>query len=157
MGFNAQEVAPDLAYDFTRYKGGKGTSPEPSNELLIQFTRKYRTYVDTYHRIMKARVLAEKERLDALSDADVKAEMLALAEKPFEEVSAQIFDEMALAVPDSEQLKRVREMCEMIEEVFQGVPSADDIEKLPALTKARYFGWVVGQLLDPESGAAVTS
>ena len=157
MGFDAKEAAPDLTYDFSRYGGGKGTSPEPSNEALIVFTRKYRSYVDAFHRQMKAKMLAEKERLDAMTEADVKAEMLRLADLPFEELSAQVFDEQATAVPTADQLKRVREMCEMIAEVFQDIPTADDIEKLPALTKARYFGWVVGQLLSPELEAAATS
>lgn len=157
MGFNAQEAAPDLSYDFTRYHGGKGTSPEPSNEKLITFTRKYRAYMEALLRQARAKATEEQERLQCMSGDEAKARMLQWAKMSHEELAEAAWDEMVSALSDEEQLKRVREMADMIAEVFDNIPTADDIMKLPAITKSAYFGWVVGQLLDPESGAAGTS
>lgn len=157
MGFKAEEAAPDLAYDFTRYGGGKGTSPEPSNEKLVVFQRKYRAYIEALHRTLRAKALMEDARLDEMSGEEAKAEARRLAGISFEDAQTEVWDEMTKAMPDEEHLARVRQMAEMVEEVFDGIPLADDIMKLPAITKARYFGWVVGQLLNPESEAAGTS
>lgn len=157
MGFKAEEAAPDLAYDFTRYKGGKGTSPEPSNEKLIVFTRKYRAYVEAMVRQARAMDQRFRDESNEMTPDQAKAEMVRWATMSFEDASAAVWDEYVQLMPDEEQLARVQEMANMVAEVFDNIPTAEDIMKLPALTKARYFGWVVGQLMNPESEAAATS
>lgn len=156
-GFKADEAVEKLEWDFTRYNGGRGVSGEPSHEALVRFQRKYGAFVEALRRYGQAIQLREQKRLDAMSEEERRAELERLAASSFEDLRAEAWEQGMALLPDEERAGRVREMTEMVAEVFENNPSVEQIEKLPGRVRAAYFGWVVGQLINPESGAVGTN
>lgn len=157
-GFNAAEAVPKLDWDFTKYvKGAKGCSPEPSADALYEFNAQYRTLVEGVVQSKKAAAILESKRTGKLSEEDAEAEMRRWAAMSWEEAAAELNRQMADVAPPSEIVEVSNRQAELIAEVLQHNPSADQIKALPGRIRAAYFGWVVGQLLSPEYGAVATN
>lgn len=159
MGFNATEAVPKLDWDFTAYCGpsAKGTSPEPSSDALYEFNMRTRNLIDATIRTKKALALKEAERLNARSQEDRDADLDRWAAMSMDEAMAAVFDELAAIVPSEEARLVGKRQAELVAETLQNCPTADQILALPGRIQAAYFGWVAGQLMSPELGAAGTS
>lgn len=156
MGFDAANAVPALDWDFTRYKGGKGTSPEPSSEALVKFVTEYRNAVEAMLRSKKALAVKEAEKLEGKSAEEKRAEIERWASMDWQEGVVALADEMASLAPPSEVLALFEHQVKMVAEVLQDIPSVEDINKLPGRVKLAYLGWIAGQLMSPEAGAAGT-
>jgi hypothetical protein len=157
MGFDAAEAVPKLEWDFTKYGGGSGISPEPSTEMLLEFNVQSRNLMDGFVRIKKAKAIQEIEKLNGRSHEDKMAEVNRWADMGWQEAAEAAFQELALIAPTKEGIEIAHQQAILVAQVFADCPSVEQIEKLPGRVKAAYFGWVAGQLINPESEAVVTN
>lgn len=159
MGFNADEAVPKLEWDFTKYCGpdAKGVSPEPSSDALYDFNVQTRNLIDATIRTKKALALKEAERLNGRSKEEKEAEVTRWAAMSLDEATAAVFDELAAILPTKEAKQLGERQARLVAETLQDCPSAEQILGLPGRIQAAYFGWVAGQLMSPEFGAAGTS
>lgn len=144
MGFDASVAVPALEWDFRAYGAGEGTSPEPSDVMIERFRRKYLRMMTA----IKEQVQLTAAQLEQ-DDSEVSIpRLLSIAEsvKAMNEITGD--DEVAATIN--------RQMCQITSEVLSGQPSPDQIQALPLRVRAAFFGWVIGQVLNPESYAAVT-
>lgn len=146
MGFVASEAVPALEWDFTAYGGpdARGVSLEPSDVMVERFKRK---------QMRLATALAEQIELTTkqLEADDQEVQIRALL--PFKEAVAQIG-----AIEGDDELSRnaQQQMAEITAEVLGGCPNVEQILHLPLRVRTVFFGWITGQLLNPESFAAAT-
>lgn len=154
MMFDAGNAVPKLEYDFTRYKGGKGVSPEPSTESLAEFAREWRTMIEAIVRVKKSLALSEASKLEGRPAEEKMAEVELWAAMDWREAQAILGDELTALSPPAETIELSEKQAELCARVFDNVPSVEDILKLPGRVRTAYYGWVVGQLLDPEAVAA---
>jgi hypothetical protein len=128
--FNAGAIAEDLDYDFTDagVKGtkGKGTVPEPSDRLIGDF-------------------------LDEIKVLYEKAREAGLAELPEDATP----DEMLAAVTQVTGDKFVTFMADtaaIFARLCQNRPDAETLLKLPLRVRVAFYGWLQGQVVNPEAG-----
>jgi hypothetical protein len=158
MGFNAADAVPKLEWDFTKYVAkAKGVSPEPSSEALYEFNTATRNLIQATIRSKKALALKEAEKLNDRSKEEKAAEVDRWAEMDLEEGMQAIFNELAEVISSEEVQIVARKQAALVAAVFRDCPTAEQILQLPGRVQAAYFGWVAGQLMSPEYGAAVTS
>lgn len=159
MGFNAAEAVTALEWDFTKYLGpkAKGVSPEPSSDALYEFNMDTRQRIEATIRSKKALAIKEAERLGGKSLEEKQTEVERWAAMSLEEGMAAVFDELAAIAPPEDIQKVTKQQADAVAKVFQDCPSAEQILALPGRVQAAYFGWVAGQLMGPELGAAGTS
>ena len=154
-GFTAEDAVPKLEWDFTKYvDGAKGISPEPSNLSILNFNLNMRALADAEIRIKKAQVSQEAQRLSGLSDEEKKAESERWAGLDLEVGAAEALDELVKIVPAEEGERLQLKQAELVAKLLQDSPSQDQIMGLPGRVRAAYFGWIYGQLMSPEFGAA---
>lgn len=159
MGFNAADAVPALEWDFTKYAGkdAKGVSPEPSSDALYDFNVRTRNLIESTIRTKKAQALREAEKLYGRSLEEKEAEIARWAEMTIDEGTEVLFQELTAIAPSDEAQELSRKQAELVAGVFQNCPSAEQILALPGRVQAAYFGWVSGQLMSPEFGAAGTT
>ena len=112
MGFDAGQAVEPLDYNFTRYGGGQGTTPEPDEGAIDKMFIRLREKV------------AELKDVDPDELGDESALLDQLADFPEDVVSRQLVV-----------------LRDIVHEVAQGIPSRDDIAKLPFRPQMAYFGW----------------
>lgn len=158
MGFNADKATAKLEWDFTKYvPGAKGVSPEPANLALLQFNLRVRTLVEAEMRRKKSAAMQEADKLNERTSEEKAAEVERWATMDLESGMVEVFNQLALVVPAEEGEALSLKQAELVAEVFHDCPSVDQIMALPGRVRAAYFGWVVGQLMDPELGAVATT
>lgn len=114
--FDAGKAVPDLEYDFRKYGGGKGTIPEPSDEIMAKYSR-------------DMAVLANEVSGEDIDPTDIRAVMRAAAE-----------------VSESELIEQQEQAAEITAELCQKTPNKDDLMGLPPRVRRAFYGWLNGQL-----------
>lgn len=157
MGFKAEDAVPKLEWDFTAYvSGAKGVSPEPSTDALLEFNLSMRALAEAELRVKKSMVLMETDKLNERSKEEKQAEVERWASLDFEGGSIEVLAELAQFVSVEEGVRLARRQAELVAKLLQDCPTADQIMGLPMRIRTAYMGWVAGQLMDPELGAADT-
>jgi len=125
-GFDAGAVVEPLDWDFTAFKAGKGTVPEPSDAQLGKFIRDVMAAQQT-----------ESASLAPLTEAgdDPEAMLAAIAALP----------EDVLPGATKAMIKPYAELC-------AGHPSEEQLGKLPPRVRVAFFAWLAGELR-PEASA----
>jgi len=153
--FKAEDAVPKLEWDFTRWvPDAKGVSPEPSNMALLAFNAEMRALVDAEARIKKAQIILAMERSGGLSDEEKKAELDRWANLGLAEGTAEALEEVLAILPPEDGEKLNEKQAVLVAGLLNGCPSVDQIMGLPGRVRQAYFGWIAGQLMDPEFGAA---
>lgn len=144
MGFDASQAVAALDWDFSAFGAGSGTSPEPSDQMIERFKRKQQrlaTALIEQVQLTNRQVEADDEEVAIPTLIPLKEAVAAIADITGE-------DELASTA--------LAQMCEITAEVLSDQPNAKQIGALPFRVRAAFFGWVTGQLLNPESLAAGT-
>lgn len=124
--FNAGTVVEPLEWDFTKYKAGKGVTPEPSDEQLSAF----------FKAMMAAAQTEGTAELQAITDAGEDQEkMLA-----------------AIAALPEDALSGAKAMIAPYAALCSGSPSEAQLAKLPPRVRFAFFTWLSGELR-PEASA----
>lgn len=157
--FNAETVVEPMDWDFTKYGGGKGTIPEPSDIEVERFLKKYQLLVT--QTLMAAQIKAadqldgviEQERAkrpkpDGEQAEDEPAKLLTLQESI--EVMSRIDSDELLSSPEAAEA-----LVGLFASICKGSPSKDQILLLPHRIRGAFYGWVMGQLTNPDFSAAV--
>lgn len=157
MGFKAQEAVVPLDWDFRPHVDAHGTTPEPTNEQIMRFVSRFRGRVDAVRRKALAKLQEEQELAKGRSEEELDAERARWATIDWPEGLALIEAELK----SDEQVEQGEELAKQlavdVEKLTNGCPSAEQIMQLPGRIRAAYFGWIVGQLTNPESWAADTN
>lgn len=154
MGFNAETAVDPLEWDFTKYDAGRGVTPEPSSRDIDRFFRKQGALVSALQRVKGAMAKKEQDRNQTLKPDEVLAELDRWAAMSVEEAAMVLADELEELMPIDEMDKYTRQMAELVEEIAQRQPTADQIMKLPHRIRSEFFVWFTRELSNPESSAA---
>jgi hypothetical protein len=134
-GFDAGQAIPALDFDFTTLKGpdgkpyeGKGTIPEPPQELIDEVMDELRQLV--------ASLGIDPEILMSNDPAKVVSALAGAGEEALERIS-------------SAQLDVITKLC-------QGTPTREQIEALPARPRQAFYGWLLGQFANPQNSNGAT-
>lgn len=124
-GFDSGAALEVLDWDFTKYCGpdAKGTTPEPSQDVLDRFRR----------------TRGELLRL-AFADDGITIDRAKLAKVVEDAGGEKAFDD-----------KTGQELLDCYTDVCQGSPSREQIEGLPGTVRGAFYRWVDRCLLDPTS------
>lgn len=114
-----------LRYDFTAYGGATGIIPDPSDDLLEKFNTGYR---------------------DLLAEYGLDTDTGEVDSRDPESVNAAL--ERTEGVSFVEQQRR---MVDLIADLCQDSPSAEQIMRLPFRVRQRYIVWLQNNLTNPEA------
>lgn len=148
MGFKAQDAVAALEWNFRPFVDASGTSPEPSDQAINRFRRRYFRVIEA----IKGEGMAALQKMEESADQPV-APAVTLRD-------GLATMEAFLTEPDAdfEKLQEVTaEISKAVAEVCSDSPNFEQIEALPSRPRQMFFGWIVGQLLLPEYGADVLS
>lgn len=139
-GFDAGNAVEPMDWDFTKFGGGKGTIAEPSDVEMERFLRKYRTLMGA----------VRDEALASLKQSE--EESVAAERSPVTlEEAKQLMAEIDLTEEQSEFARRISEqMLDIVCSITKDSPSREQIGKLPNRIRGAFYGWLVGQLTDPD-------
>lgn len=149
--FDAGNVVEAMDWDFTKYKAGRGTVPEPSDVEIERFLRKYRVLVTS---VMQAAgteiVVRDNQTIELKSDGVTSTPILTLVEatKAMAEIDLE-------SVESSASYKVSEAMLDLVVTITKGKPSKQQLQKLPNRVRGAFFGWLIGQLTNPDFGPAV--
>lgn len=115
-GFDAATAVEPMDYDFTKYKAGKGTVPEPSNDDMKSFQQEFAT------------IMRRGQQLNVSED-----EALKMSEEDFTAFQKQA-DEVG------------EELDAALAKLCQGQPSLDQLKKLPFRVKTAFSRWLMDQM-----------
>lgn len=122
--FDGGSIGGSLEYDLTEWGGGPGIVPEPSRPAV--------------NKMMKAVQSSFKE----LGLADVTG--------GDSTTPNEIADTMNKIEDDEVFEKMTTRMTESVAELCGGKPSLHDLQALPYRPFMGFFGWLMGNLMDPE-------
>lgn len=133
MGFDAGTVVEPLDWDFTKYDGGKGTVPEPTDKMIETFFRDIAKAAAE----MFTTLGIDKDEAAAADPVTVIETVAATdIETP---LTTKMFDAM---------FKATAKLC-------SNQPSLAQLKKLPMRVRSRFVTWLIGEL-SPEVGGAVS-
>jgi hypothetical protein len=145
MAFNAGEVLPDLDWDFTKFGQGSGTTPEPS-------ARQLRVYRKEFQSLMTA------ARGSLANEVEARIKAVERGEVPDVISLDQALADMGQFSGDEPVVEAMEDtLCEMVAKVCSNTPSKEQLLGLPMRIRLAFFGWLNGQLLDPNFVPTVTS
>lgn len=149
--FDAGNVVEAMDWDFTKYKAGKGTVPEPSDVEIERFLRKYRMLVTSVMQSAGAEIIVRDNQTIELKDDGVTATpILSLAD------ATAAMGQIDLESVESSAAYKISEaMLDLIVTITKGKPSRHQLQKLPNRVRGAFYGWVIGQLTNPDFGPAV--
>jgi hypothetical protein len=129
--FDASSIGGELEYDFSKWGGSKGVIPEPPRFAVSRMLKR----VDE---------LFVELGLRKAGDSEVKTpdDVIETMEKVNEE---EVFEKMQDG------------LLEILAEVCGGSPSREDLEKLPYRPFQGFFGYLMGELTNPEASKPDTS
>lgn len=127
MGFTAETVVEELAWNFKPYVDAKGITPEPSDDTV----RKMNT---------------------ALRDAVKK-----IAGEDFDPTDRIAAGRIFAKLTDDQLAAMESDNVAAIAIVTGTNPSAEQIDALPHRHKREYIRWMIKELNDPEGKATATS
>lgn len=126
-GFDAGTVVEPLDWDFTAFKAGKGTVPEPSDTQLGKFIRD----------VMRAQT-SETTALAPIAEAGDDPEKMLAA---------------IAALPEDVLPGATKAMIKPYADLCAGHPSEEQLTKLPPRVRVAFFTWLAGELR-PEASSA---
>src|SRR5687768_6270365 len=130
MGFKADEVVAPLDFDFRPHVADvHGVIQEPTDKQLHAFMKGVQNIL----------LAITPKDIDVMSDQNKMLEALATMLDADNAASKALGDE-------------VHSLCVA---VCSGFPSDEQIMALPPRIRAHFYGWLTGQLVSPESSAAV--
>lgn len=132
--FDASTIGGDIEYDFSKWGGPAGVVPEPPRNAVSK--------------LMKTVSTAFKEM--GLRDEDADDESL---------TPNDVVNTMAKAEEDDEELfeKLTEKLTDALAEVCAGSPSRDALAALPYRPFMGFFGYLIGNLTNPEGTRPGTS
>lgn len=145
MGFKAEEAVEPLDWDFNPYVEAKGTIPEPSDRQVSKFLRRYQRTVQDVVRLSQQQ-LADAQNLTDEERAARRAEL--------PQTVAECVTAMQALEADEDTQRLADLMIEMTAEVCSGSPGEDVLRQVPFRVRGMFFGWLVGELSNPEGAAA---
>lgn len=164
MAFKATEQVDPLDYDFRPYLDDTdiprnrhaGTVPEPTENMINEFIHKWQL---TIREITRLRLTSSTKSEDDMTEqelADHRAE-----QEEIEDTLPRTVGEALSTVRDStvdlEDSNAITdELATLTATVCQDQPNKDTIQALPGRIRAAFYGWIVGELANPEPAAAVT-
>lgn len=150
-GFDAGNVVEAMDWDFTKYKAGKGTVPEPSDVELERFLRKYRVLVTSVMQAAGVEIIVrDNEMIELKPDGVTRTQALTMPE------AIKLMGEIDLEkVEESSSYKISDAMLDLVVTITKGKPSKQQLLKLPNRIRGAFFGWLIGQLTNPDFGPAV--
>lgn len=130
--FDATSIGGDLEYDFSRWGGPTGVVPEPPraavNTLMKNISQAFKD----------AGLRDETEEDDSLTPEEVESTMNKVEdEEIFEKLSIQLLDALA--------------------KICAGSPSREVLEALPYRPFMGFFGYLIGNLTNPEGSKPGTN
>lgn len=130
--FDASSIGGDLEYDFTRWGGPIGVVPEPPrsavNALMKEISQAFK----------QSGLRDEEAEDDSLTPEDVESTMNKVEdEEIFEKLSVQLLDALS--------------------KICGGSPSRDVLEALPYRPFMGFFGYLIGNLTNPEGSKPGTT
>lgn len=152
MGFDAGASVVPLDWDFTRFGGGKGVSPEPSTRQIEKF---FRGWSALQQAIINTKSAALQNVRD-LSPDEAKERMLKYAELSIDEAYELAYDELEALADPNETADNDRKMAQLASELTSGCPSVEQIQTLPHRVRAVYYRHLIKEMNDPELFAAAT-
>jgi hypothetical protein len=130
--FNADSIGGDIKYNFEKWGGPKGIVPEPTRAQV--------------NNLMKAVTMAFKDA--GLAPNTEEGEVLS---------PDQVADTMN-KVEDPEMFEKLTTvLLDCLAEVCGGSPSREVLEALPYRPFQGFFGYLIGNLTNPESSAPGTN
>ena len=154
-GFNAGRHVEPIEWDFTDFvPGAKGISPEPSTQAIERYHRASRNLAEAMMRIQSAAVDQEVSRQKELSPEQALEQVRKWGQMSLDQALQVLDQEMADDLPQS--LELITRYAELVDEVTNGCPNAQQIMGLPHRIRGAFFGWFTRQLIDPELVAAGT-
>jgi hypothetical protein len=129
--FDDSTIGGELAYDFTKWNGPKGTVPEPPRFAVNRLLRKVdETFKDL-----------------GLKDTDDTSELGV----------DDVADTMN-KIDDEEKFVKLQEaLLDALAELCDGNPSREVLEALPYRPFQGFFGYLIGNLTNPEVSVSGTS
>lgn len=134
--FNADTIGGELEYDFSpwlskEFSDRRGVVPEPSRAAVNDLMRKIQSN-------FKELGLANEDDDDSTTPAEIADRVSKIADD-------EMFEKIAEAINAA-----VGELC-------AGTPSVDTIEALPYRPFMGFFGFIVGNLMNPEASKPGTN
>lgn len=164
MAFKATEQVDPLDYDFRPYLDGtdiprdrhSGTIPEPTENAINEFIHKWQLTIREITRLTRTSSTKSVEDMTEQELADHRAEqeeIEATLPRTVEEALSTVRDS-TVDLEDSNAI--TDELATLTATVCQDQPDKDTIQALPGRIRAAFYGWIVGELANPEPAAAVT-
>lgn len=130
--FNAESIGGEIEYDFTKWGGPEGVVPEPPRHLVNALM---------------------KNITKAFKDADLGPET-----GEGEVLSPEQVADTMNKIEDEEMFQNLTDkLVEHLAEVCGGSPSKKDLEALPYRPFMGFFGYLIGNLTNPEASAPDTN
>lgn len=118
-----------LRYDFKKFGGTQGIIPDPSDKMIEDFMRGLRDAAKEFG--------AEDVDTDAMTP---------------EQLQDLMDDDENLKIEEAQ-----RKIAELLGELTQGSPSAEQLLALPFRVRQGFMRWIQGKLMDPEASAVGTA
>lgn len=149
MGFDAESVVEPMDWNFSKFGAGKGTIPEPSDIEVERFLKKYQVLISQTLRSAERRAI---EQLDtAINEAAGDEDRLLTLEESVAVMGRIDSNELISSSEASDAL------LELFATITKGQPSKEQMLALPHRIRAAFYGWVMGQLTNPDFSAAVAT
>lgn len=152
MGFDAGASVAPLDWDFTRFGGGSGVTPEPTTQQIEKFLRSHGALQQS---VVKAKS-ALAMRLDELSPEEAKQRLLEWAELDRDQAFERAYRELDELGDSDEMEQYALRMATMVAEVCSDCPSVEQILKIPHRVRIVFYRWIIKELNDPELFAVAT-
>jgi hypothetical protein len=140
MGFDAGTIVDALEWDFTKYGAGSGTAPEPTDQMIERFKRKF------FH-IAKGTSAQAAKQLQLLSEEEAETP------KTLTDAIATLDTVRGDNAAEAELRKALIQICA---EVCSNEPRVDQLDKLPHRPLQAFVGWLLGELVAPKGYANVS-
>jgi hypothetical protein len=129
--FDADSIDGDLEYDFSKWGGPSGTVPEPPQHAV-------RGLMKRISRVFKDSGLRKEDEEDNITPGEVAETMDRVEDdEMFEKLNIELLDALAM--------------------VCGGSPSKEELEKLPYRPFMGFFGYLIGNLTNPEGSTSGTT
>jgi hypothetical protein len=146
-GFDAGSIVEPMNWDFSKFGGGSGTVPEPSDAEVERFLKKYQVLVT--QTLRTAELNAAQQLDDAISKAAGTDESRLLTLQESISVMSQIDSGELASSSDA-----VDALVDLFASICKGSPSKEQLMSLPHRIRAAFYGWLMGQLTNPDFSAA---
>lgn len=151
--FDAGTALDPMDWDFSKYDAGTGTVPEPSDVEIERFLKKYRVMATSVMQNAAAQLDQQmrddiKKRAKVVEDQE-NAQVLSLDD------ALEVMKQVDITAADVSPAI-VNAMADLVVTITKGSPSKEQLLKLPNRVRGAFYGWLIGQLTDPEFSAAAT-